>query len=271
MVKPQIQSRHLNLILLAIAILPLALVDCALQTTNGGFTKDCSIPNDQSGSIQGRWLNHPIPIAFHVNDFNTAELTALTRAAETWNQFFTQSKGFPIVDYGSLSAVQTTAVPNPNSRGASGGSACSLPVGFSTQFISKIGIYKVSPWPSNYSADFIALTSYCVNSNGTSVTSGQSYPAYTAAVIEFNYSNFFTAGGKQPDLQSVFTHELGHLLGLDHSCGSKTGLPNCDSSLKPDYLAAIMFPTFAFDSFTGTGQVKRTLQLNDQSRANCLY
>ena len=91
--------------------------------------------------------------------------------------------------------------------------------------------------------------------------------------MELNYQNFFVTGKPVPDLQSIITHEMGHLLGLGHSCetDTETGVPNCnESGLPPAYQAALMFPTFTFDS-NGNGQIKRDLQSNDEGRANCLY
>jgi hypothetical protein len=93
------------------------------------------------------------------------------------------------------------------------------------------------------------------------------------AVIEINYQNFFVDGKKLPDLESIILHEFGHLMGLNHSCeaAAKTGVPSCNQSgLNPDYISASMYPVFAF-STDGTGEQKRDLGTNDESRANCLY
>jgi len=88
--------------------------------------------------------------------------------------------------------------------------------------------------------------------------------------MEINYANFFSAGKPMPDLQSIVTHELGHLLGLDHSCSgtATSGMPACNQA-NTDYVNALMYPALGFNG--AQGQVSRTIRTNDQQRANCLY
>ena len=79
----------------------------------------------------------------------------------------------------------------------------------------------------------------------------------TDADIEFNANyNFYTPSYGSPppsyfDLQTVATHEIGHLLGLDHS-----GLAN-----------AVMYPY----GDSGTGGVKYALALDDMIGSGALY
>ena len=84
----------------------------------------------------------------------------------------------------------------------------------------------------------------------------------------------FVAGHKQPDLQSIVLHEIGHVLGLNHSCeaaSTGTGVPGCnDFGVSSAYASAVMAPLFGFDE-NGYGEQKRQLTQNDEGRANCLY
>jgi hypothetical protein len=228
------------------------------QSGVGSFTKMCNIPSDQTGTLEGRWLTKPIPVAFHNGDFSSNDTTSMTNAMATWNNFFNASKGAPIYSYGSAGSPQMTTASNPASF------LCSQSnITTNNQFTNNIGVYKVSNW--GYNRQYIAQTSFCIQT-----VAGQTYPSMYSAVMEVNYQDFFV-NGMQPDLQSVILHEMGHLLGLSHSCGPNANMPNCSSSnLNPDYINAVMYPSFNF-SAQGIGQQKRLLQINDQSRANCLY
>jgi hypothetical protein len=239
---------------------------CALYSPSSSktYTKDCIVPQDQSGTVSGKWNALPIPIAFAQGQFSQDEINAITAAATSWNDFYKYSKGYTsVLDFGeSTTSPRTTSNSNPkNSSGF-----CALGIFQGSQFVGNVGIYKVSQWPTSYAQNAMALTTFC--------TSPQSpLPKMYMAVIEINYQYFFVQGTKVPDIQSIITHELGHLLGLGHSCEptQKSGYPNCnDSSLNPDYIKANMFYTFGFDQ-SNMGEIKRDLGTNDQNRANCIY
>ncbi len=251
-------------------LLPLLSLGCSLGGTTIGasalLATTCNIPSDQTGTISGRWPVTPIPVAFHDGDFeSTVELPALTGAMDTWNAFHTAASKINTLDYGTAATPRTSSANNPNQSG----SLCAQSLIQSSKFTGNVVIYKMGRWPNSYPPTAIALTTFCSIAQSP-------YKRMYMAVMEINYQNFFVSGMKNPDLQSIVLHELGHLEGLDHSCaaGTKAGFPNCnDPNLNADYgsLAASMFPNFSFDATTGDGQQKRILGKNDQERANCLY
>ena len=254
--------RRLATQLLAPVIFSLACaLGCALYNPTGEapVTKTCAVPADQSGTIEGHWLASPIPLAFHTGDWDAVELNAMTAAADTWNTFFTASKSLEIFNYGGSGSATTTSGADPASN-----SLCGQAIYENGAFSGAVGIYKISNgW--SYGNSIIALTSYCTAAAPT-------YPLIYMAVMEINYENFFTTN-RVPDLQTIVTHELGHLLGIGHSCSTtgQSGYPNCnEAGITPAYLTAVMIPAFSFTT-SGIGQRVRVINSDDESRANCLY
>lgn len=227
------------------------------STTN--YQLECSVSSDQSKTFKGSWSVVPVPIALKSGDFTESEAAAVMAAADSWNQFFTQSRGYPLFSYGTWSNPNLSTETKPTS-------ACSKGLISGGAFVGKVVLYKQATGWTN-GASVIALTTQCV-------TSGSSLGKFSSAFIELNYQDFFVSGKKVPDLQSIILHELGHLMGLDHSCESgstTTGIPDCASlSSSHNYFNAIMYPSIFFPNGT-SGELRRSLQSNDQGRANCLY
>jgi hypothetical protein len=242
------------------------LSSCAMGAGDGGsgYLTGCEIGSDQADTLEGKWTLLPVPIAFHNGDFTSAEMSAMVNAADTWNSFFAASMNSSYIDYGGdpnnprisdipEAADATVFQEGTNSIISSGG------------FSAPIVIYKDLSWPYPSATAAIAFTTFNLNKSVSPIYAMKN--AYT----EVNYQYFFGSGLPQPDLQSVILHEFGHLAGLYHSCGSPEG-PDCsESGLNPEYVSAVMYPTFYFDPTTLIGQVKQQLQPNDQGRANCLY
>ncbi|MGE0614064.1 MAG: matrixin family metalloprotease [Bacteriovoracia bacterium] len=223
------------------------------------FQKNCALPDEQAGTLSGHWPLLSVPIAFFQgSNFTSAEINAFAAAADTWNQFYTGSKNLTVLDYGSTGSPRISSQPFP-------GSICTNHILTTTGFTGQVVIYKRSTW--NHQAQIVALTSFCT------VDSEPLKDLYTA-VMELNYDNFFVAGSPQvPDLQSIALHEMGHLLGLNHSCEGTAGngVPSCNAAgLNSAYFDAVMYPQVSFPNGRD-GEIKRTLKSNDQGRANCLY
>ena len=222
-----------------------------------GVSTQCVVNTDQSSLFKGHWTFQPIPLAVVVTDFNQTELQAIEAAIQTWNTFFTQSKGVSLYLENSSSSAILAEVSQGGTRITSA-TTCTQTVVNNNGFTKQIMIYKnASGW--TYGNSIMALTSLCPVTTGTS-----EFRMFTSAVMEINFVNFFNIGQPVPDLQSIVTHELGHMLGLDHSCVG-TGC----SGASADYTNAVMYPTLGFIGING--QVKRALQTNDEHRANCLY
>lgn len=237
---------------------------CAFPSGNSqqSYVMSCILPADQSATLSGHWATLAVPVSFHQGDFSATEMSAGTAAANSWNDFSTVTHQKNAIDYGGDAA-------NPRLATAAKPSAlCAQGMVSGKQYTGSIVIYKQAQWPYSNLPDAIALTSYC-----STPSSSGGLAIFYMAIMEVNYQNFFLTGGKIPDLQTIFLHEFGHVMGLAHSCGSTTqaGFPNCSSpTIASAYVDAVMYPVFSFDQY-GAGQQKRMLATDDQQRANCLY
>jgi len=219
---------------------------------------NCVVNSDQQNSFRGHWQTTPVPVAVFTGGFDSTDQASIGSAISTWNAFSTSSKGYNFIQPGG-SPIQNIS----GSNAASTANLCSMSVVTSSGFSGNVMIEATTNWPSDQ-ADLTGLTSLC-----PTTVSGDPYHVILNAVVQINYTYFFVNGQPQPDLQSTVLHELGHVMGLDHSCSTTAGvLPLCSSSPSA-YQTAVMFP---YMTFTGIyGNQNRALQENDEQRVNCLY
>jgi hypothetical protein len=221
----------------------------------------CNVNADQAATFAGRWASLPVYMAFHTNDFSEAQKNGIVKAAMTWNSFFQGTRGSPIFDYSqSADLVRVTNEVKPT------GDLCISPPFFQDGRFSKpISIYGLTAsWP--YQPEIIALTTYC-----DVAVSGDRLPRKTHTIMEINIKDYFSTTGASQDIESIVLHELGHVVGLLHSCETegKTGMPGCESA-PAVYQQAVMYP--AYDQSAGAnGEKRQSLNPNDQGRLNCLY
>jgi hypothetical protein len=235
---------------------------CSLNPSNISQPVEtaCIIPTDQTGTIQGHWTATPIPLAFSAGQFNPDEMAAVGAAVTTWNTFFAASLNLNPVTITTNGSYNVSSYPHS-------ASPCTDPILLNNAFTGPVVIYKLGTWPSTYAPAAIALTTTCDNNTSP-------YKSFYAGFMELNYQNFFVNGTKLPDLQSIVLHEIGHVLGLGHSCENNSvqqGVPTCTGfGVSNAYAAAVMAPTFGFDA-NGIGEQRRVLTQNDEGRVNCLY
>jgi hypothetical protein len=251
---------------IATALLLLASSGCSpfgvQSSTLAATVTECVLPDDQSQTLIGSWGKLPIPLAIESGSggIDSDEVTAILAAADTWNAHFESALGLTVFDTGSGDSVRITT--------ATSADPCSTVVlNASGSFTGAVPILKHSDWPYS-SAKAIAFTTHCTPQT---LNGGGTLGTLKTAVLDVNSENFFVDGTVKHDLQTIVGHELGHVLGLDHSCedSSSEGIPGCTSA-QALYQNALMYPKFGYYS-DYTGIIRHELNSNDQGRANCLY
>ena len=255
----------LNVLLLGCSVKPPASSTQPGRVTN--YTV-CALPQDQgSGSYQGRWQTLPIPVAID-QDFYLADqggqAAQIRLAIQTWNEWarLRGKVAFTIVNDGTgLGAGAPIPVTTDCSRKT-----------ITDARPDVMGIWKIQAGgdgrnertENNTPCKLLdtgiqGFTDWTVNAT-TGIISGAS--------ILLNFDEFNTSSGNTVDVQSLVLHELGHVLGLLHSCnpgnGDTTTAVACGQA-PFRYLEAVMYFQL------GLNEIRRQLRQNDYSRINCIY
>ena len=218
----------------------------------------CYLPYDQKDTLIARWAQTPVPLSISIQGgFSSAELQAITNAVNTWNSFYEKSHGFPLFRMVSTFSVQSLPLNE---------TACSTFIANQSGFFEdqSVVIYKPQVWKISAEGDqnILIRTNLCKNIQVPS----KPLLRFNMAYIEVNENFFFP--GTAYDFESSMLHELGHVAGLDHTCGDPSSkvIPDCSDPVLPkEYEQAIMYPEIS------PAKIKRNLNGNDKLRANCLY
>jgi hypothetical protein len=235
----------------------------------------CVLPSDQGrGSLEGSWSRIPVPVVFD-NDFyltDNGEIMPSMRAAITsWNTWagLKGLSGFSITSDGSgLGAGREIPAVTDCAQAT-----------YTSQVTDVVGIWKISS-SGNHDNVRAACKPTSTGAPGRILTTGVQGQTdwitlngrITGASILLNFDEFNSPGNQHVDVESLLLHELGHVLGLLHSCNGSTAgsidgtsAPNCRAGISSQYLDAAMFP------FLEVNLIRRKLGQNDYNRINCLY
>jgi hypothetical protein len=235
----------------------------------GDFSRDrCALPEDQgAGSFIGAWADLPITLVFDREFYRLDEgrpAKAMKRAVQTWNEW-AERKGK--VAFNIAHEGEGMEIPGVD------GCAQSL---YTEALPGTVGV-----WMIGRNGDHANRRESCGrDESGVPNRILAGVPAQTdwetqdgkiaGASVLLNFDDFNTPGKPKFDLEGLFLHHLGHVLGLLHSCNGSDGdvmdattAPLC-SEAPGEYRHAVMAP----DAWRG---IERELQKNDYERVNCLY
>lgn len=231
------------------------------------YTECILIDGQDEGSLYGYWEKLPVPILIDENFYLTNEgdqAIEIKHAIDTWN-VWANLRGFNAFEVINDGEGLGAGAPFPTIN------SC-LHAEITNAERSTVGIWKIET--SGHSGNtrqigsgtcqIIAETVY---GKTDWILSGE---AVVGSSIVLNYDHWNTSNRPSTDLQTTTLHELGHVLGLLHSCVSSpddiSTAPPCDLPDTPRrFITALMSPSIV------ASEARRALKQNEYDRINCLY
>jgi hypothetical protein len=273
----------LLLVLLSAAAFSSCSANPSQAASDGRVTNftNCMLPADQgTGSLHGSWANLPVPLVFD-RDFYVADygqvLPSMRASLQTWNLWSTLKgkEAYTLTNDGS-GITAGRQIPDLTS-------SCAQAT-YSASVTDVVAIWKITgegPHRNQRASCGVDATGAQGKILPTGVQGQTDWVIQngqiTGASILLNFQDYNSPGKQHLDVESLLLHELGHVLGLLHSCnGSSTDAttsPACFTNsggtniltVATQYAEAVMFP------FLQADQIRRDLMQNDYDRINCLY